>query len=253
MGKAVVRKGICKLCLAEKELQRSHLMPRSLYKKCMSGDPKRPHPLAGSLKGIRQTSYQVADYVFCRDCEQRISRNGEDYMMRLVATQSTFPLLDMLAASGPGISAGPVRAYAASKTALIDRDKIGYFATSVFWRASVHKWRQEDGTIVSIDLGSNNNEELRQYLIGNKEFPSTARLVAYVCSDVESQNMFWMPGENTKRKDGTCLVAARGVTFFFSMSADIPRYISNYCVMNSVERWLMVRDCSKPHKIWNFK
>ena len=38
-------RGICKLCLCDEELQRSHLMPSSLYKKSRSNDPKQPHPL----------------------------------------------------------------------------------------------------------------------------------------------------------------------------------------------------------------
>jgi len=88
------------MCLRESELQRSHLMAKSLYKKTMSGDPKQPHPLMGTKHGTKPSSYQVQDYVFCSDCEQRFSKYGEDYMMRLVTTKGRFPLLEKLGSGG---------------------------------------------------------------------------------------------------------------------------------------------------------
>ena len=63
-------KGFCKLCLDEKELQRSHLIPKSVYKKSRSGDPNKPHPTVLSRRSSRQSSYQVMDYVFCSHCER---------------------------------------------------------------------------------------------------------------------------------------------------------------------------------------
>jgi hypothetical protein len=238
--------------LLDKELQRSHLMAKSLYKKTRSDDPKQPHPLVRTSEGVRPSSYQVRDYVFCWDCEQRFSREGEDYMMRLVAHRDKFPLLEMLETTGSGLSRPPVTAYRVSGTPLVDRAKIGYFAASVFWRASVHTWKQDDGKPVSIDLGVENNEELRQYLLGRRSFPTNAGLLTTLCTDTESQNMFLMPGANVKN-DRVWLVVMRGFTFFFSIGAQIPTYISRYCTMNSAGRWIMVRDCSQRHKIWELK
>jgi hypothetical protein len=246
------QRGICKLCLLEKDLQRSHLMAKSLYKKSGSDDPKQPHPLVGTKAGTRPSSYQVQDYVFCRDCEQRFGKEGEDYMMRLVVTrEQRFPLLEMLESTGAGLKGSFWTAYSVSDAPFVNRDKIGYFVASVFWRASVHQWKQDDGKIIFLDLGPENNETLRRYLLGETTFPPNAWIFAIACKDAESQTMFVMPGPNVK-KDKTWAVIMRGLIFFFSMGTDAPGYIVRRCMMNSAERWITVRDCSKPHKIWQF-
>ena len=68
--------GKCKLCLQTKELQYSHLLPSSLYKKSRWVNSQNPNPALLSGRGMVQTSKQIRDYVLCRDCEQLFSRNG---------------------------------------------------------------------------------------------------------------------------------------------------------------------------------
>jgi len=245
-------RGICKLCLMEKELQRSHLMAKSLYKKTRSGDPKQPHPLIGTKKGLKPSSHQVWDYVFCSECEQRFSKEGEDYMMRLVTSKGIFPLLEKLESGGTPVKGDFFRAYSAGESPSIDRDQIAYFAASVFWRASVHTWKQEDGTLVFVTIPSEHREVLRRYLLGLDAFPKDAALFMIVCTDSESHNMFVMPGNNVKNAGGW-VVIMRGLIFIFAMGKEIPSYISKYCLVNSPNRWVIVRDCSVPHKIWQFK
>jgi hypothetical protein len=53
----------------------------------------------------------------------------------------------------------------------VDRDRLGYFALSVFWRASVHIWKQRDGASITIDLGKSYDESLRQFLLGQSALP----------------------------------------------------------------------------------
>jgi len=227
-------------------------MAKSLYKKTRSGDPKQPHPLMGTKEGLKPSSHQVWDYVFCSECEQRFSKEGENYMMRLVTSKGKFPLLEKLDSGGKPVKGDFFRAYSAGESRSIDRDQIAYFATSVFWRASVHRWKQEDGTLVFVTISADHREVLRRYLLGLEAFPKDAALFMIVCTDPESQNMFVMPGDNVKNAGGW-VVIMRGLIFIFSMGREIPSYISNYCLMNSPNRWITVRDCSVPHKIWQFK
>ncbi|HEX9256509.1 MAG TPA: hypothetical protein VF938_13235 [Candidatus Angelobacter sp.] len=245
--------GVCKLCLLEKDLRRSHLMAKSLYKKSGSDDPKQPHPLVRTKKGARPSSYQVQDYVFCHDCEQRFGKEGEDYMMRLVTRRDgSFPLLEMLERVKGSAKGSYWTAYSITDAPSVQRDKIAYFVASIFYRASVHKWKHESGEIISIDLGAENNETLRQYLLGKTGFPTNAWIATFACTDGESQTMFVMPDANAK-KDRAWLAIMRGFIFMFAMGVDPPGYISRYCIMNSPQRWITVRNCSYPHKIWNYK
>jgi hypothetical protein len=243
-------RGLCKLCLSEKDLQRSHLIPKAVYKKSRSGNPRKPHPMVLTVKGSRQSSYQVMDYVFCHDCELLLSKRGEDYVMRLIHQNNKLPLLELLNSYGPGLDVGEFRFYSGDMTPGIDRQQIAYFAVSVFWRAAVHTWRQEDVKTVSIKLAPAERELLRQYLLGNTDFPEDAALLTYACSDGLSQRMFWMPGENERTKDRTFLLGVRGITFFFGIGESAPILVKRYCMINSPGRWITVRNCSHPRTIW---
>ena len=243
-------RGVCKMCQEEKELQRSHLIPKAVYKKSRSGDPKKPHPILLTTKGTRQSSYQVMDYVFCQKCEHLLCKNGEDYVMRLIHHGNTFPFLDLLNSHGPGLIGSEFRFYSQEMSPRVDRGKIAYFAASIFWRAAVHTWRQEDGKMISIDLSAEERESLRQYMLGNEGFPKSAGLLTYACTDMSSQRSFWMPGKNDRTKDRAFLLGLRGMTFFFAIGEAVPPLIAKYCMMNSPQRWITVRNCSLPRPIW---
>jgi hypothetical protein len=164
-----VKRGICKLCLLDKDLQESHLMPRSLYRKIRGSGGKGNNDPTVVTPGRKpkQTSHQYQEYVLCRDCEQRFSINGEDYVMRLAHAKGKLPLLDLLEqVPTPAATVNHSKAYTGAQTPHIDRDKLTYFALSVFWRASVHTWEGPDGDRVGIGLGARYDEELRQYLLG---------------------------------------------------------------------------------------
>jgi hypothetical protein len=239
--------GICKLCLLTKDLKDSHLMPRSLYKKSRgSGTKGNQDPLLVTKEARRQSSYQITDYVFCGDCEHRLNVGGEDYMLRLVAKQNLdFPLLDQLQAVPPTLKHPNWGAYAASDTPTIDRDKIAYFALSVFWRASIHTWEQENGDKVKIDLGPKYNEELRKCLMGLTPVPRNVSLQVVVCSDQLNRGAFFAPAENQKNKDRTFIFVARGMMFFFRVSNTLEDYQKRLSIVNTTERWITIKDCGK--------
>jgi hypothetical protein len=69
--------GNCKLCLRKSvELRRSHFIPAAAYKSAFkSSDGAPPVIMNSSVTMI--TSAQVADYVLCGDCEQRLNEGGE--------------------------------------------------------------------------------------------------------------------------------------------------------------------------------
>jgi hypothetical protein len=212
--------GKCKLCLHDKELQGSHLMPRALYRMARgSGSKGNQDPHVLTAKENKSTSYQLRDYVLCRQCEQLFSENGEVYVMRLVTKRNgQFPLLDMLNAIPTQLKMPKWTAYSAADTPAIDRAKIAYFAISVFWRASVHTWEQESGEKARINLGKKYNEEIRRYLLGEVPVPKNATLLVAVCTDEISQKTFYVPEENEKVKDCSVGFLARGLFFLLRIT-----------------------------------
>jgi hypothetical protein len=237
--------GTCKLCTFEKDLQDSHLLPRALYKKAHgSGTKGNQDPHVVTVRGRRPSSHQVTDYVLCRDCEQRFNKNGEDYVMRLVTQQNgEFPLLEALNSIPSQQSGKNFAAYSAAGTSDIDRDKIGYFAISVFWRASVHTWKQENGELVSIDLGKKYNEEIRRYLLGETAIPKQAALIVAACTDSESQISFYVPSENRRVKDQSVGFGARGLFFMLRMSKTNALWQRRLSMINNQHGWISVWDC----------
>jgi hypothetical protein len=243
--------GTCKLCLLKKDLRDSHLMPRSLYKKSRNPAAKgNQDPLLVTKASRKPTSHQITDYVFCKDCEHLFNVNGEDYVMRLVAkVNGDFPLLKMLKATPPAAKGAEWETYSEASTPTINRDKIGYFVISVFWRASVHTWEHENGEKVRIDLGKKYNEEIRTYLLGQTIVPASASLQVFVCSDILNQSTFFTPTENQKHKDRTFTFVARGMLFFFRVSNTLTGFQRRLSIVNNPNRWITIRDCG--HKaVW---
>jgi hypothetical protein len=244
-----VKRGICKLCLIEKDLQNSHLIPRSFYKKARSTGRGNTDPFTRTVHGMWRSSYQVRDYVFCRDCEQRLNDCGESYVSRVVATQSTFPLLTTLESSKNKLVGPEWAAYANVNTPQIDRDKIAYFALSVCWRASVHTWKLENGDNVSINLGKRYNEELRRFLMNETPVPRNASLIVVACTDVHNQNAFFMPAENAKTNDKSVGFMARGLMFVLRMSKTLKPFQERLSMINTKDRWISSYDCTKK-RLW---
>ena len=243
--------GTCKLCLRNEDLQSSHLMPRALYVQARgSGTTGNQDPYVMTKEGGKQSSHQTKDYVFCRDCEQRFSSNDEKYVMGLVTKQDgSFPLLETLSSVKPTIKGSAWEMYSYADTPSVDRNQLAYFAISVFWRASVHTWEQEDGENVRIDLGARYNEEIRKYLMEESPIPRYAYLQLTVCSDILNQRTFFFPHENRKVNDHSVGFLARGLTFFFRISRTLTGFQQRMSMVNEPNGWISVRNC-RERPVW---
>jgi len=127
--------GICKLCLKEKELQDSHLLGRAVYK-VIREEGEDPVVMTPDL--IVSTSRQVRAHLLCSDCEQRFSKNGEQYFSSVMARKDKFVLLDLLQAVEP-IEKQTDHVVYSGLGARIDTNKLAYYALSVLWRSGVHQ------------------------------------------------------------------------------------------------------------------
>src|SRR5277367_373103 len=71
--------GKCKLCLREGvSIQRSHFLPAGVYRILRDDQAKNPNPWLLTEKAAYQTSWQMKAWLLCRDCEQLLSKKGED-------------------------------------------------------------------------------------------------------------------------------------------------------------------------------
>ena len=114
-------------------------MPRALYRMARgSGRLGNQDPYVLRVTENKPSSHQVKDHVFCWDCEQRFSKNGEEYLMGMVMKRNgKFPLLEMLDATATRMKMPKWRAYSAADTPNIDRSKIAHCALSIFWTSSL--------------------------------------------------------------------------------------------------------------------
>ena len=238
--------GKCKLCLQMRDLRDSHLMAAALYKKSRTPGNRNPNPLRVTERASIQTSHQLSNFAFCDDCEQRFSKNGEQYVMSQVYDGKTgrFPLLDTLRASTPSWTQPEFVGYDAAGAPSIDRDKLGYFAASIFWRASVHIWREPGEKPITIDLGAY-NDPFRQYLLGQAGFPKDVALLVIACTDSLSHESFYPPSLGRRGTDRTYTFMAKGLNFMMAIGKQIPVPLRNLCAVTGAKRMILSRDCEK--------
>ncbi|MGA3053954.1 MAG: hypothetical protein ABSD63_07085 [Candidatus Korobacteraceae bacterium] len=177
MGVDVI--GVCALCLQERELRDSHLVPKALYRLARAVDRReRPDPVFLASTGRQQTSFQASQYLLCADCERRFDQHGEDWVMRhCYRGRDRFRLRNLLEQSKPIHAADQFTVYCASSVPSLSIAKIVYFCASVFWRASVRDWESSGKKYEAISLGVKYQEKIRQYLLGDADFPANAAVM----------------------------------------------------------------------------
>jgi hypothetical protein len=133
--------GTCQLCLQERELRSSHLIPKSTYRLLRNEGFSNPNPFIHGVEHSVQTSKQAQQYLLCSDCEQLFSKRGEAWVMsHCWRSVGDFPIQQILFRSTPIIANDELKIYAGSAIPELDMDKLVYFGASVFWRAAVCEW-----------------------------------------------------------------------------------------------------------------
>jgi hypothetical protein len=194
-----------------------------------------------SSRNTIQISRQIKDYVLCWDCEQLFNRKGENYAMSLVSEGGKFPLLATLQAARPTKVTPVFTWYDHLAVPTIDRNKLGYFALSVFWRASVHVWHRNERTSPLIDLGPF-TEVLRTYLLGESAFPKDVVVMFVACTDALSQNIFYEPSKGNEKQE-TYTFLARGLNCFMILGQQVSDPIRTLCAVTGADKWIISRSC----------
>lgn len=172
----------CELCLENKELKNSHLMPKALYKKlkgAFDGDDlvlNQSHD-----KSSVYTDFQITAHFLCAECESLFSRLGENSVVsECHGGTDKFPLLHRINEAKHFASIRGERWFNPIKCEFPNTERYLYFAASIIWRAS--GWPVAKNANQK-SLGVHYQEEFRRYLLGEQGFPKNAYLAVYVDSD----------------------------------------------------------------------
>lgn len=163
--------GQCALCRRNgEELQDSHFLPAGVYRVIRDEREVNPDPLKFNDHGVFQNSAQVSDYLLCHKCEERLNKNGECWFLANYWRKKQFRLASLLEAEVPEVIFPRIKIYHAARIPRFNNDALTYFPASMFWRASVHRWRMAGKRNRGIELGPY-EEQVRKYLLGEAQFP----------------------------------------------------------------------------------
>lgn len=159
---------ICKLCLRERRLKKSHYIPKGIYRIVgqMPIGSKESPVIVDPQRGVSVASdRQMTCKLLCDECEQLFSSNGENYVIRNLRNTNEFALLDDVM-NGDDV----LRSTDLDRKCNIDCCKYLYFTLSIFWRGSVTRWSNESTSIFN-NLGPY-QEKIRGWLRAEIDFPS---------------------------------------------------------------------------------
>jgi hypothetical protein len=180
--------GTCKLCLKSKPLHESHFMPSGLYKYCRS-DELSPVQIFPEVS--MPTARELKHPLLCGECEDRLNRSGETWVIPLLADiEGNFPLYDLLKPATPVINEAGIQAYRAHEVPGFRYEDVTHFAMGIFWKGAIHPWRKV-GTDSWIELGPY-TEPIREFLLGGP-FPEHVYLGCYLNPPPVKQISFVFP------------------------------------------------------------
>lgn len=219
---------MCKLCLEEKDLQKSHLIPAGAFKSLRARQSPNPNPLVVTTDWIGQSSEQAAAYVFCRECEDVFNDGGERWLIPRLAQLDGFPLYDTLTKAQPFYRDGDFSAYQASSIPRFDVPKIIHFGMGIFWKASVRNWGNR-GPEIQIALGDY-AEPMRQFILGRAPFPAGTYLSVCVLPPTVPLLGVLMPIRTKQREFHRFKFYVPGIEFSLNVGRQVPLEIREACI-----------------------
>ena len=237
-----MKRGMCKMCLQEKQLIESHLIPRAVYDLCRTADSE---PVRISSTVIMQTSRQTKTHLLCSECDNHLNKYGETWLLpKLKTWDKGFPLYDILTKIPPDVAEGEGAAYAASRNPEIDVAAISHFAIGVFWKASVHSW-QRDTKEPRIELGPY-GELLRLFLRHEGYFPSHAVLNVGIVPPAALFSNAMEPYRGSATGPRNYVFNVPGLQFVLTVGKTIDTTARQTCFHSSALHPIILTDLSRP-------
>ena len=236
-----MERGTCRLCLQNADLQDSHYIPRRAYSTNRARALKNPNPIVISHGKLKQVADQLRGYTFCRDCEQLLSKKGEQWVLANISDDqgSPFPLQDALIPEDPVFIGNGVNLYAGRKIKAFDMDQIIYFGMSIFWRGAAREWKSSLGGIApSVDLGEH-YEPIRRFLLGGA-FPDDVVILVYVHNLKPPMNAATTVLSANNQTAEFSWFYLNGLGFELYLGKELPKPIRQLCAYRSPDGFVIV-------------
>lgn len=227
-------RGICKLCLQDKDLRDSHFLPAAIFAQLRMPTLKNPNPVLITPETSLTTSRQIKDYALCNECEQRFSAQGESWVLANMARVEGFLLQECLSNAGPLDANKDFAIFSGAAIACVNMDALVYFAMSVFWRAAAHEWRNVSGPMNGIALGPY-QEPVRLFLLGGS-FPANAVILVSVWPNREVPLMAYTPRKGDAPGYEAFNFLIPGIEFRLLLGDQIPIQLRATCSQTSPSR-----------------
>lgn len=191
----LMAQGKCALCLEDTALRKSHIMPKGMYNAIKSKSTLGDNDLImidGGTTAVL-TSSHLKERLLCGDCERKLDKNGERYFSSVCNQYGTgFRLREILAnKKHQKIYSGNRIWYGENISTIIKLEEIKYFIVSILWRFSISS--KGRATRYKGALGLQFSEKFREYLNGEKPFPSNVFLKVDIDFDEEPLSILSFP------------------------------------------------------------
>jgi hypothetical protein len=147
----------------------------------------------------------------------------------------------MLRAHTPLIDNDRFAAYVVSESENSLIEQIGYMGLSMFWKSAAHGWRDGDGTLPSITLGSPYQEQVRQFLLNAGPFPKHGAMVVEA-SDENNRLLAMIGTPATLKLPNHYLhwIDISGIRFNLLMGARLSPQMKDLCVFRHGQRCVLI-------------
>ena len=177
--------GQCGLCKKQKALMESHLIPKSVYKIVVTKSSSNNPVLVKGGKS-KKTSKQVKSHFLCSCCEKRLSKYGEDHVLKYTYRDTgRFIFQNILEGIVHEREMDGALVFVGSKIPKIKINHFIHFALGVFWKASAGKWKFLGQQLVNNQLGKRYETQFREFLLGTSQFPENAILTVSISNKKE--------------------------------------------------------------------
>jgi len=238
MARKIARTGKCAMCLLEKPLVLSHLIPQAVYDYC-----RKPgiSPVRVGDGVIMHSDRQLKDHLLCSDCEDILNKGGESWVNpRLATLEKTFPLYDLLMASHAAFSDDKGGIYYAAANPEFSVEKITHFTLGIFWKAAVHSWSGSKNDPM-IDL-SKYADTIRTWLQGETAFPRDVTLVVTLLKPDTAFIVLQQPVETKANAWRTFLFYVPGVLFALHVGENVALEMRMLCFHQNSTHPVFVSD-----------